>query len=232
MKVLVVEDEEKLAALIEKGLVEEQYEVAVCADGESGLEAALGGDYDVIILDLMLPKRSGIELLDEVRAKKIATPVIIVTAKDSVDDRVEGLDHGADDYITKPFAFAELAARIRSVVRRADPKEASTLKVADITLDPIHQDVRRGEERIELTSKEYSLLQYFMSNVNQTLTRNMIAENVWDISFANYSNVIDVYINFLRNKIDRDRDPKLIVTVRGVGYMMVDPDNPPTRNGS
>lgn len=232
MNVLVVEDEEKLAALIEKGLIEEQHEVTLCADGESGLDEALSGKYDAIVLDLMLPGKSGNEVLEELRGRNMATPVIIVTAKDSIDDRVEGLDGGADDYLVKPFAFAELAARLRSLARRADSAQQVVLRVADVTLDPIQQEVLRGDEKIELTSKEYSLLQYFMSNVNETLTRKMIAENVWDINFANYSNVIDVYVNFLRKKIDKDREERLITTVRGVGYMMRDPDNPPKTDRS
>jgi len=226
MKMLVVEDEEKLASVIERGLVEEGYEVTVCADGESGLKDALTDAYDCIVLDLMLPKRSGIELLDAMRAKNIATPVIILTAKDSVEDRVHGLDHGADDYMVKPFAFAELSARIRSVARRAEAAQPIVLHIADVMLDPISQEVKRGDEQIELTGKEYSLLQYFMSNPNAPLSRKMIAENVWDVTFASYSNVIDVYVNFLRKKIDQDREQKLIVTVRGVGYMMRDPDRP------
>ncbi|NOZ22594.1 MAG: response regulator transcription factor [Planctomycetes bacterium] len=226
MKILVVEDEEKLASIIQRGLAEEQNEVTVCADGESGLKEAVTADYDCIILDLMLPKRSGIELLDAMRAKEIHTPVIILTAKDSVEDRVHGLDHGADDYMVKPFAFAELEARIRSVARRADAAQPILLSIADVTLDPIKQEVKRGDEEIKLTSKEYSLLQYFMTNPNTPLSRKMIAENVWDVTFASYSNVIDVYVNFLRKKIDCDREQKLIVTVRGVGYMMRDPDRP------
>lgn len=229
MKILVVEDEQKLATVIEKGLMQEEHEVTVCNDGESGLACALSGAYDVIILDLMLPKKSGIELLDEARAKGIRSSVIILTAKDSIDDRVVGLDHGADDYMVKPFAFAELAARVRSVGRRAEVHPPVTMKVCDITLDPIRQEVRRGDKVMEMTTKEYSLLLYFMSNTNVPLTRTMIAENVWDITFASYSNVIDVYVNFLRKKIDQDREDKLIVTVRGVGYMMRDPDHPTPR---
>ncbi|MEW6357069.1 MAG: response regulator transcription factor [Planctomycetota bacterium] len=226
MKILVIEDEEKLASVIERGLRGEQHDVTVCLDGETGMKEALKSDYDCIILDLMLPKRSGIEILDAMRAKEISTPVIILTAKDSVEDRVHGLDHGADDYMVKPFAFAELSARIRSVARRAEAAQPVVLKIADVTLDPIKQEVRRGDELLDLTSKEYTLLQYFMSNPNTALSRTMIAENVWDVSFASYSNVIDVYVNFLRKKLDSDRDQKLIVTVRGVGYMMRDPSRP------
>jgi heavy metal response regulator len=220
MRVLLVEDEKKVASFIKKGLEEEQYQVEVAHDGEEGLAKALASDHDLIILDLLLPKRDGMSILREVRDRRIETPVLILTAKDSVEDRVHGLNSGCDDYLPKPFAFAELLARSRALLRRKTPDRTVTLKVGDLTLDPVTHRVSRCGRSIELTSREYALLQYLMQHPNQVLTRTMIVEHVWGYDFDNFSNVVDVYVNYLRNKIDRDFDTKLIHTVRGIGYVM------------
>ncbi len=219
MRILVVEDEAKVAGFIKKGLEEEAYAVDVAEDGEAGLEMLEMNVYDGVILDLMLPKKSGIEVIKEVRAKKLNLPVLMLTARDTLDDKVVGLDAGADDYLTKPFAFKELLARLRSLLRRGRT-EIMLLKVADLSLDPATRKVRRADTEITLTAKEYSLLEYMMRNAGRPLSRTTLSEHVWDINFDRATNVVDVYINFLRNKIDKGFDRKLIHTVRGVGYMI------------
>jgi heavy metal response regulator len=220
MRILVVEDEEKVASFIRKGLQEEHYAVDVALDGEEGLTMAQINPYDLVILDLMLPKLDGFRVLQRMRNDGVDAPVLVLTARDGVGDKVRGLDLGADDYLTKPFAFAELLARVRAILRRGRPQRAPVLKVADLTLDPASRRVMRAGKTIELTAKEFALLEYLMRHPGQVLTRTMISEHVWDQSFDSYTNVIDVYVNYLRKKIDQGFEPKLIQTIRGVGYVL------------
>jgi len=220
MRFLVVEDEKKVARFIKKGLEEEGYAVDVASDGEEGLGMALDGVHDLIILDIHLPRMDGLGLLHELRKTKMTTPVLLLTVRAAIEDKVLGLDAGADDYLTKPFAFQELLARIRALLRRRIEAEAPVLQVADLTLDPAKRLVARGNEKIDLTPKEFTLLAYFMRNPGRVLTRTMIAEHVWDYDFDTMTNVIDVYVNYLRKKIDAGRESKLIHTVRGAGYML------------
>ncbi|MCA9483340.1 MAG: response regulator transcription factor [Nitrospina sp.] len=220
MRILIVEDEKKVAAFIRKGLEEETYAVDAAHDGEEGLLLAETNQYDLIVLDLMLPKMNGLEVLEKLRDKRNNTPILLLTAKDSVEDKVTGLNKGADDYLTKPFAFSELLARVRSLLRRGQSETQTVLQVSDLTLDLISHKVNRNGEEIELTGKEYSLLEYFMRNVGKVLTRTMIAEHVWDYNFDTFTNVIDVYVNHLRKKIDKSHEQKLLHTLRGVGYVM------------
>ena len=220
MNILVVEDEKKVGAFIKKGLEEDRYSVELAYDGEKGEELASQRTFDLIILDILMPKKDGLTLLKELRAKHISAPVLVITAKGSVDDKVKGLDSGADDYLVKPFAIAELLARVRSLLRRGGSEKSTTLAVADLTLDLVSHKATRGEKTIELTGKEYTLLEYFMRNTNKVLSRTIISEHIWNYNFDTGTNIIDVYINHLRNKIDGEWDKKLIHTVRGVGYMM------------
>ncbi|NIQ37155.1 MAG: response regulator [Proteobacteria bacterium] len=220
MRLLVVEDEKKVASFLKKGLEEERYAVDVAYDGEQALDMAEVYDYDLVLLDIMLPKIDGMTVLKSIREKDNLVPILMLTAKDSVENIVEGLDAGCDDYLTKPFAFSELLARIRALLRRDREAKDSVLEIADLRLSlPTHEVVRSGE-KIDLTAKEFALLEYFMRNPNRVLTRTMISEHVWDYHFDTDTNVIDVYVNFLRKKIDRDFDLKLLHTIRGVGYMM------------
>ena len=220
MRILIVEDDKKVAGFIKKGLEEETYAVDVAYDGEEGFHLAAMNQYDLIILDLMIPKMDGLEVLTQLRDKKVSTPILLLTAKDAVDDKVTGLNKGADDYLTKPFAFSELLARIRSLLRRGQSETQTELKVGDLVLDMVSHKVSRNGEEIELTGKEYSLLEYFMRNEGKVLTRTMIAEHVWDYNFDTFTNVIDVYVNHLRKKIDKKYPDKLLHTLRGVGYVM------------
>jgi len=220
MRILVIEDEKKVAGFIKKGMEEETYAVDVAVDGEEGLAMAEVNQYDLIILDLMLPKIDGLDVVTRCREKKINTPILLLTAKDSVEDKVTGLNKGADDYLTKPFAFSELLARSRSLLRRGQGEAKTVLKLADLSLDMVSHKVNRNGEEVELTGKEYSLLEYFMRNQSKVLTRTMIAEHVWDYNFDTFTNVIDVYINHLRKKIDKDHPKKLLHTLRGVGYVL------------
>jgi heavy metal response regulator len=220
MKILVVEDEKKVAGFIKRGLEEEGYTVEVAYDGDEGLKMGSDGSHDLILMDLMLPQKDGLEVIRELREKDIRTPVLCLTAKDKVDDIVSGLDSGSDDYLTKPFAFAELLARVRALIRRGNTERGAEITFADLRLDPVAHKVWRGTQEIDLTTKEYALLEYMMRNPNQTLTRSMIAEHVWDYTFDSFTNIIDVYVNYLRKKIDKDFDTKLIHTVRGVGYVL------------
>jgi DNA-binding response OmpR family regulator len=220
MKILVVEDEKKVATFIKRGLEEESYDVETAADGEEGLAMALERRFDLIILDWMLPKRDGMSLLKELRERKLATPVLMLTAKDTVEDIVVGLETGSDDYLTKPFAFAELLARVKALIRRSEMDRGAELTFADLRIDPVAHKVWRADKEVDLTAKEYGLLEYFMRNPNQVLTRTMIADHVWDYTFDSFTNIIDVYVNYLRKKIDRDAPVKLIHTVRGVGYIL------------
>jgi DNA-binding response OmpR family regulator len=219
MRILVVEDEKKVLSFIKRGLEEEKYVVDSAMDGEEGLKMALEKPFDLIVLDWMLPKKDGLTMVKELRAKKTMTPVLMLTAKDSVEDIVAGLDSGSDDYLTKPFAFAELLARVRALLRRIELDRGAEIRFADLRLDPVTHKVWRKDKEIGLTAKEYGLLEYFMRNPNQVVTRTMIADHVWDYTFDSFTNIIDVYVNYLRKKIDRGADKKLIHTVRGVGYI-------------
>ena len=216
----MVEDEEKVTRFIKKGLEEVGYGVDTASDGETGLMMGLDGVHDLIILDINLPGKDGLSVLRELRRKRVSTPVLLLTVRAAIEDKVIGLDTGADDYLTKPFAFQELLARVRALLRRPIEAGPPLLKVADLTLDPARRVVLRGEEKIELTTKEFALLDYFMRNPGRVLTRTMIAEHVWDYDFDPETNVIDVYVNYLRKKIDTGRQEKLIHTVRGVGYVL------------
>jgi DNA-binding response OmpR family regulator len=221
MRVLVVEDDRKVAQFIHAGLEQEGYAVDVLHDGSSAGDQAGAFEYDAVVLDLMLPGRSGFQVLRDIRARKAELPVLILTAKDSVEERVAGLDGGADDYMAKPFALAELSARLRALLRRGAPRE-STLRLADLEVDTIRRTVRRGGRQIDLKPKEYALLDYLMRNCGRPVTKSLIIEHVWDIHFDSVSNVVEVHINSLRNKIDRGFPVQLIHTVRGVGYMLTD----------
>jgi heavy metal response regulator len=220
MRILVVEDEKKVAGFIKKGLEEEGYAIDVAFDGREGLLMALDGVHDLIILDINLPKLDGLGVLQEFRKNQGTTPVLLLTVRAAIEDKVLGLDTGADDYLTKPFSFQELLARIRALLRRRVKASPPLLQVADLTLDPARRLVSRGTEKIDLSTKEFALLDYFMRNPGRVLTRTMIAEHVWDYDFDPMSNIIDVYVNYLRKKIDTGREPKLIHTVRGVGYVL------------
>jgi two-component system, OmpR family, copper resistance phosphate regulon response regulator CusR len=221
MRILIIEDEKKVASFIAKGLQEEGHAVDVLHDGESGASQAINVDYDLVVLDLMLPKLSGLEVLKAVRRKKAKLPVLVLTAKGELEDRVSGLDAGADDYLVKPFAFAELSARVRALLRRGS-REDTKLRVADLEMDTATRIVKRGGQPIDLKLKEYALLEFLMRNANRPVTRTMITEHVWDIHFDSVSNVVDVHINSLRNKIDRGFPVPLIHTIRGVGYQLSD----------
>ncbi len=219
MRVLVIEDEERLARLIERVLADERYEVDVALDGARGLARALTGDYDLLILDVMLPGIDGIEICRTLRGRGVPTAILMLTARDGVDDRVIGLDAGADDYLIKPFAFAELLARLRALTRRRlDPPESSQLQVGDLVLDLVRHEARRGGRLIELTAREFALLEFLMRHPGQVLTRNQILDNVWNFDADLASNVVDTYVHYLREKIDRHEQTRLIRTVRGVGY--------------
>ncbi|HLA19755.1 MAG TPA: response regulator transcription factor [Dehalococcoidia bacterium] len=218
MRVLVVEDERRIADFISKGLSEQGYGVDIAYDGEEALHWADVAEFDVIVLDVMLPIRDGIEVCRTLRERGSRTPILILTARDAIEDRVRGLDSGADDYLVKPFAFAELTARIRALTRREPAAKGTVLRAADLVLDTTTREVSRGGARIDLTTKEYALLEYLTRHPNQVLTRSMIAEHVWSYEFDNATNVIDVHIRNLRRKIDDPFPTKLIHTVRGAGY--------------
>lgn len=221
MRILVVEDDHKVAGFVQAGLEEEGYSVDVLYDGRDAGDQAQLVDYDAVVLDLMLPGRSGLQVLRDIRARKSTLPVLILTAKDSIDDRVAGLDSGADDFMGKPFALAELSARLRALLRRGSPRE-TTLRVADLEMDTVRRTVMRAGRSIELTPKEYALLEFLMRHSDRPVTRSLIVEHVWDIHFDSISNVVEVHVNALRNKIDRGFSPALIHTVRGVGYVLTD----------
>jgi len=225
MRILVVEDERKVASFIRQGLEEEGHAVEVAADGAAALDQlAAAPGYDLVVLDVMLPKRDGFEVLRTLRARKIRTPVLLLTAKDSVADKVAGLDLGADDYLTKPFAFEEFLARVRALLRRGAVAAAPVLKLADLSLDPATREVSRGGRRITLTAREHALLEYFLRNVGRVLTRPMIAQHVWGLDFDPESNIVDVYVGYLRRKIDGAADRRLVHTVRGAGYKLAAED--------
>jgi DNA-binding response OmpR family regulator len=221
MRILVVEDERKVASFIRQGLEEEGHAVETVADGATALDLVEADPgYDLIVLDVMLPKRDGLDVLKTLRARGVTTPVLILTARDAVADKVAGLDLGADDYLTKPFAFEELVARVRALLRRGTDQRASVLRLADLSLDPVTREAARGARRIALTAREYSLLDYFLRHPGRLLTRPMIAEHVWGLDFDAESNIIDVYIGYLRRKIDAPGESRLLHTVRGSGYVM------------
>jgi DNA-binding response OmpR family regulator len=220
MRILVVEDEKKVASFIRQGLQEEGHAVDVASDGPTGLEMGLQRVHDLIILDIQLPKMDGLNVLRRLRQEKVATPVLLLTVRAAIEDKVLGLDLGADDYLTKPFAFQELVARARALLRRGATGGTALLQVADLTLDSARRLVCRGGQRIELAPREFSLLDYFMRNPDRVLTRTMILEHVWNYDFDPETNVVDVYVNYLRKKVDEGQERKLIQTIRGVGYML------------
>ncbi len=220
MRVLIVEDEKKIADFIRRGLKEEDYSVDVAYDGEEGHFLAKTNEYDLIILDLMLPKLDGLSLCRRLRAEKVAATIIMLTAKDTVKDKVTGLNVGANDYLAKPFAFEELLARIRAALRGKEASSPTKLAVADLEMDLLAHQVTRDGKEIILSNKEYALLEYLMRNAGTVVTRTMIAEHVWDVNFDTFTNVIDVYINYLRNKIDRGFKSPLLQTIRGRGYTL------------
>jgi len=220
MRLLVIEDEKKVARFIKKGLEEEGYAVDLAFDGEEGLAMVLDQVHDLIILDMALPKIDGLQVLKKLRERKVPVPVLLLTVRATIEDKVLGLDSGADDYLTKPFAFQELLARIRALLRRKAEVGPPLLQVEDLVLDPARHLVTRGGEKIDLTSKEFALLEYLMRNAGRVLTRAMISEHVWSYDFDTETNVIDVYVNYLRRKIDSGGEKKLIHTVRGSGYVL------------
>jgi DNA-binding response OmpR family regulator len=221
MRILVVEDERKVASFLRQGLQEDGHAVEVAADGEAALDLLLASPgYDLVVLDLMLPKRDGFDVLRTLRARKVRTPVLVLTARDAVPDKVTGLDLGADDYLTKPFDFEEFLARVRALLRRGAAQSAPVLRVADLTLDPATREVTRGGRRIGLTAREHALLEYFLRNAGRVLTRPMLAQHVWGLDFDPESNIVDVYVGYLRRKIDGDGERRLLHTVRGAGYKL------------
>jgi DNA-binding response OmpR family regulator len=221
MRALLVEDDDTIAGFVERGLREAGFAVDWFADGDAGFEAAIGQPYDVAVVDLMLPRRDGLSLIDELRRRGVETPVLILSARRSVDDRVRGLQAGGDDYLTKPFAFAELLARVQALVRRASrAPEPTTLTVDDLVLDLLSRRVRRGELIIDLRPREFALLEYLMRNAGKVISKTMILSHVWDYSFDPQTNIVDVLVSRLREKIDRRFDKKLLHTVRGVGYVI------------
>ncbi len=222
MRVLVIEDEEKMADVLKRGLEEESFEVDVASDGDRGLELAKTSQHDFIILDIGLPGMDGFQVAQEVRNAGIKTPVLMLTARDTTEMKVHGLDSGADDYLTKPFAFAELLARLRALQRRTQTAD-TTLQIGDLALNLITRRATRAGVEMQLTNKEFGLLEFFMRHPDEILSREILSEKVWEETFDTLTNVIDVYINYLRNKIDRNFEPKLIQTVRGVGYRFKTP---------
>lgn len=219
-RVLIVEDERRLASLLTQQLTDLKFSVDAVHDGESGLEAALKGTFDLVILDVMLPGQDGFTVCRELRRRGLTVPIMMLSARGVLEDRVRGLDSGADDYLTKPFEFAELTARVRALLRRQRPGAALSVTVGDLSLDPVSRSVHRGERRIDLTQKEFALLEYFMRNVDQVLTRAMIGEHVWDFTWDRMTNVIDVYVNHLRRKLEDAGEARMIHAVRGTGYVL------------
>jgi DNA-binding response OmpR family regulator len=220
MRILIVDDDRRLCGIIKRGLLEEAYAVDAAYDGEEGEYLAEVSAYDLIILDIMLPIKNGIEICQELRTKRVNTPILMLTAKDTVEDRVRGLDTGADDYLVKPFAFSELLARVRALLRREGISKSPELRVGDLALNTLTRQVWRGQRPIELTTKEYVILEYFMRHPNVVVTRTMIEEHAWDYDFDSLSNLVDVYIRRLRRKIDDEGKDSLIQTVRGAGYRL------------
>jgi DNA-binding response OmpR family regulator len=220
MRILVVDDDRRLCSVIKRGLLEETYAVDIAYDGEEGEYMAEVNPYDLIILDIMMPKKDGIEMCKELRSKRINTPILMLTAKDAVEDRVRGLDAGADDYMVKPFSFNELLARVRALLRREAVTKSPEIKLGDLVLNTLTREVRRGDRLIELTTKEYVILEYFMHHHNVVVTRTMLEEHAWDYDFDSMSNLIDVYIRRLRRKLDDNENESVLQTVRGAGYRL------------
>ena len=218
MQLLLIEDDAKLSRFIKKGLTEESFTVDVVVTGEDALGRVRSTAYDLIILDIMLPRMDGFRVCEKLRSMGLEVPILMLSARGVVEDRVKGLETGADDYLSKPFSFSELSARVRALLRRQKPSALRLLRVSDLTVDPVSRVVKRGEQRIDLSGKEYALLEYMMRNAGQVLTRAMIAEHVWNFSWERLTNVIDVYVNHLRRKIEGPGKPRLIHAVRGVGY--------------
>ncbi|HVB29264.1 MAG TPA: response regulator transcription factor [Terriglobia bacterium] len=223
MRILVAEDDRPVASFLKKGLEAEHYAVDIVPDGQEALYMAEEYDYDLLLLDLVLPKMDGLQVLRQIRTLKKNLPVLVLTGRARVEDRVKGLDLGADDYMTKPFAFRELTARVRALLRRGNAPTVFTLQVEDLEMNLVERTVRRGERKIELTPKEFALLEYLIRNQGRAVSRPMIIEHVWNFTFDTMTNVVDVYINYLRKKVDEGFEQKLIHTVRGVGYRMGNP---------
>ena len=218
MRILVVEDDLKISNALKRGLTEQHYSVDIALDGAQGVFLAKTNDYDLIILDILLPKLDGWIVCKSIRKDNITTPILMLTAIDSIEDKIRGLDEGADDYLTKPFHFGELLARVRSLIRRQSDRKNPIIQIGDLTLNTVTREVNRGGKVIQLSAKEFALLEYFVLNENKVLTRQMISEHVWDINFDPQSNVIDSFIRFLRQKIDKGFNKHFIQTLRGVGY--------------
>ena len=224
MRILLVEDDARVLSFVRRGLREEQFAVDTAEDGEKALFLAQTHEYDLIILDVLLPKKDGMEVLRKLRVEKIATPILMLTAKDKQSDKVAGLNAGADDYLTKPFGFEELLARVRALLRRRGDMVSTVLRVADLELDTLRRRAKRNESVLDLTNREYALLEFFMRHLNQVVTRTMLSEHVWEKDFDTFSNVIDVHVARLRKKIDDEFKPKLLQTLRGQGYMLQIPE--------
>jgi heavy metal response regulator len=220
MHILIVEDEKKVASFIQRGLQAEHYSVDVAFDGDTGLTQLFDGEYDLAIFDVMLPKRDGLAMVQEVRKRGMHLPILLLTARDTLADKVAGLDQGADDYLTKPFAFEELLARVRALLRRGASTQPALLVLADLSLDPVSRQVTRAGKKVDLTAKEFALLEFFLRNPGRVLSRALIAQHVWGVDFDTFTNVIDVYVKYLRKKIDAEFEPKLIHTIRGAGYVL------------
>ncbi len=220
MRILIVEDEKKVASFIKRGLEDDGFQVTLSYDGADGLKRASSGEFDLVILDCMLPKKDGLSVLHELRESGSQLPVLMLTAKSETSDVVSGLDAGADDYLAKPFAFAELQARVRALIRRSEQDRGAEIRFADLRLDPVNHKVWRGQAEIVLTAKEYNLLAYMVRNAGNVLSRANIADNCWEYPFETFTNIIDVYINYLRKKVDGKFPTKLIHTVRGQGYIL------------
>lgn len=229
MRILVVEDERKVASFIKRGLEEERYVVELATDGEAGLQLALNNVFDAIVLDVMVPKKDGFTILSEIREAGNNTPVLMLTARSTMEDRVTGLDLGADDYLPKPFHFEELAARLRSIMRRSGSEKSTKLQVGDLILDTVTHMAYRNNKEIELTTKEYALLEYLMRNRNRILSRSMIMQHVWKVSFDPESNIIDVYVKRLRAKVEAG-GARFIYSIRGVGYRIKEQSQEPAEN--
>lgn len=218
MRILIVEDDKKVAGFLKRGLKEERYAIDVCYDGEEALFQSQVNQYDLIILDVMLPKKNGFAVCKQIREEGNLTPILMLTARDQLEDKIKGLQEGADDYLTKPFAFEELLARIKALLRRTQDYKTKTMKVGGLELDPVSRKVTREDKPVSLTGKEYALLEYLMRNKGRIITQTMIIDHVWDMNFDGLSNVVNVYINHLREKIDKGFPQKYIHTIRGVGY--------------
>ncbi|MBI4485377.1 MAG: response regulator transcription factor [Acidobacteria bacterium] len=225
MRLLLVEDDPKLARSIQQGLTAESFDVDIVGTGEDAIEQTQTTTYDLVILDIMLPRMDGFAVCERLRAMGLDVPILMLSARGVVEDRVKGLQTGADDYLPKPFSFSELTARVHALLRRQKPSALRPLRVSDLTLDPVTRLVRRGEQRIDLSAKEFALLEYLMRNAGQVLTRTMIAEHVWNFSWERLTNVIDVYVNHLRRKTEGSGRPRLIHAVRGVGYVIREADS-------